>query len=195
MSKADVLALCQSLSTNQADAIAIEKYYDDVVTDLGRDEWLVAASLVATVAGTNQYTPPSNTVELLHVFYDNRVLYKETHRALEGINPQWRDERGTVPTSYVIEDETNEQFRVHPTPTVSSKDFSFVLGEPMGRDFPEYAVCAIHTETRDDLPAFLEMPVALLVLHREFSRESDHKDLKFADTCKVIADMLLRMVA
>lgn len=193
MSRSDVLALCQSLSTDQADATAIDKYYDEAVADLGRAEWLVAASLVAVTAGTNQYTPPTATVDLLAVYYDDRLLAKENLRALEAINPQWRDERGT-PRAYVIEDETSKQFRLYPTPTVSSKDFSFVFGAPLGVDFPEYAVCVTHTETRETLPKWLELPVAFEILQREFARESDHKDMKFSEACKMLAAALLKMV-
>jgi hypothetical protein len=181
------------LSTNQADATAIDKYYDEVVADLGRTEWLVTASLVTATAGTNEYTPPATAIDLLHLFYDDRLLYESKLRAIESVNTHWRDERGP-PKSYIIEDETNKQFRLYPSPVVSSKDFIFMFGSPLGLDFPEYAICIVHTEQREVLPKWLEMPVAFAILSREFARESDHKDAQFADSCKALAEMLMKMV-
>lgn len=193
MPRSDVITLCQDLCTNQADEAALTKFYDEVISDLGRAEWLVTAELLATTAGTNQYNPATTVVEILYVFYDDRLLYKENLRALEAINPQWRDERG-APRAYVIEDETNNQFRLYPTPVVDSKDFIFAFGSPLGLDFPEYAVVVVQTETREVLPEWLEFPIAFEILAREFARESDHVDHEFAKACKSIADILMRMV-
>lgn len=193
MSRSDVLQLCQDLCTNQADAIALTKFYDEVVSDLGREEWLVEVALIATTAGTSQYAPPEPVIELLCVYYDDRLLSKERVRALEAVNPNWRDERGT-PRAYVVEDESNTRFRLYPKPEVDSKDFIFMFGSPLGLDFPEYAVAAVLTELREDLPLWLEMPVAFAILAREFARESDHTDMAFADACKKVSQILMQMV-
>lgn len=193
MSQSDVLSLCQELCTNQADATAIIKYYDEIVADLGRGEWLIVAEILSTTADTFEYDPPSNIADLKAVLYDDRWLYKENLRALEAVNPHWRDERGT-PRAYVLEDESNHKFRLYPKPDRNSKDFVPIFGSPLGLDFPEYSVVVLMTELRTDLPPWLEMPVAWEILAREFARESDHMDLSFAKIAKQISQKMLEMV-
>ena len=194
MGRAEVLALVQDLALDQADAPSIDRYYDDIIYDLGKRPWLTEASLIATVAGTSVYTPADDLIRLLYVFYDNRHLYESSARELEStFGPNWRDRRGT-PVAYYVEDESSLDFRLVPEPEVNSKDFSFVFGSPMGLDFPEYAVAVIHTRTVEDLPVWLELPVAFEILFREFARQSDHQDPTFAVTCKQIADLLMMMV-
>ena len=193
MSRATVLQRVQDLATAQPDAIAIDKFYDHVVADLGRGEWLLTATLVAVTAGTSEYTPPSTVLDIKHVFYDDRVLYKESLRALESVNPSWRDERGT-PYAYVGVDETNKDFRLYPNPDRASKPVIPVHGAPFGWDYPAGTVVIIATEFRENLPPWLEMPVAYDILSREFGRESDHKDRKFADLCDKMSKLLMKMV-
>ena len=127
MAKVDVLQLVQDLSSSQADAIAIDRFYDDVVRDLGQRPWLTQATLISVTAGTATYTPAISVIRILDVYYDNRVLCKATKQELESINARWRDLRGS-PFVYVTEDETAKDFRVVPNPEVSSKDFIFLFG-------------------------------------------------------------------
>lgn len=191
--KSNVLQLVQNLSSSQADATAIDRFYDDVVRDLGQRPWLTQATLISVTAGTAVYTPATSVIRILDVYYDNRVLRKATKQELESIDAQWRDLRGS-PFAYVSEDETAKDFRIVPNPEVSSKDFIFLFGSPFGLDYPEYAVAIVHTETRIDLPAWLEMPVAFEILRREFIRESDHKDAEFAAACGQLSDLLFLLV-
>jgi len=193
MAQSDVLSLVQELSTNQADATAIIKYYEEIVADLGRDDWLIVAEILAVTADTFEYDPPDTTADLKGVFYDDRWLYKENLRALEVINPNWRDERGT-PRAYVIEDESNHKFRLYPTPDRNSKDFIPIFGSPLGMDFPEYSVVVLITELRTDLPPWLEQPVAWEIIAREFARESDHTDATLAKVAHQISQRMLEMV-
>lgn len=194
MAKANVLQLVQDISSNQADATAIDRYYDDVVRDLGQHPWLTQATLISITAGTAIYTPATSVIRILDTYYDDRVLRPATLKEMESINPAWRDARGT-PIAYVNEDETAKDFRLYPNPEVTSKDFIFLFGSPFGLDYPEYAVAIVHTETRIDLPAWLEMPTAFEVLAREFMRESNHQDVAFAKMCKQVADLLLSLVS
>lgn len=194
MAKADVLQLIQDISSQQADATAIDRYYDDVVRDLGQRPWLTQATLISITANTAIYTPATSVIRILGTFYDDRVLISATPREMESISSTWRDARGT-PIAYVNEDEGAKDFRLYPNPEVTSKDFIFLFGSPFGLDYPEYAVAIVHTETRTNLPAWLEMPVAFEVLAREFMRESNHQDVAFAKTCKQMADLLLSLVS
>jgi hypothetical protein len=95
----------------------------------------------------------------------------------------------------VVEDEAHRTFRLYPTPVTTSKSFIFLNGQPLGLDFPAYAVVVFHTETRQDLPAWLELPVALEVAAREMERESNHRHLPFAATAHQLASVLFSMVA
>jgi hypothetical protein len=44
------------------------------------------------------------------------------------------------------------------------------------------------------VPALLELPLALLILDREFSRESDHRDVTFAQAAAELAAVFLAFV-
>lgn len=192
MSKASVLTFVQDFSTTQVDTVAIDRYYDDIVRDLGAQDFLVQVSLVPVDTTTAIYTPPAPTIDLLQVFYDDRVLYKSALLEVEAIG-RWRDIIGT-PVAYIVEDQTSKDFRLFPKPEVNSKPFVFLFGEPLGRDYPEYAAAVVHTETRVDLPEWLETPVAFEILAREFARESDHKDKPFSDACRALAKMFFDYV-
>lgn len=194
MPRADVLQLIADLSGGQADAVLAERYYDDVVDDLGRRQWLTQASLLTTTANTGTYRLPADGIRLLGVFYGDELLDRVALRTLEAYDPHWRDAAGT-PIAYTVEDETTNEFRLFPVPTVPSQDFIFLFGSPFGADFAERAVAVVHTERRDDLPLWLELPVAFDVLAREFARESDHRDPAFAEVARRLAATMYQMVA
>lgn len=195
MSKASVLSLVDNLSANQAEHPAVERFYLEVVQTFAREPWIVAVTVLATQAGTSQYVLPDSLVKILAIFYDDRVLDRLDQVTAESMphGQYWRDAIG-IPLAYVVEDETAKTFRLYPKPAASSKDFTFLVGAPLGADYPEYACALIATEVRDDLPDWLDLPLALLVCEREFSRESTHRDDAFAQTCRAIANVLLGMV-
>jgi hypothetical protein len=192
--KFEVLQLATDLSTAQADPIAIDRFYNDVVTDLGEQGWLQVVMLLPVMAGTAEFTPPdATTIDVKYVFYDDRVMYRENFHALEVVNVNWRDERGT-PAAYVREAESQHSWLLYPKPDRPSKDFVFMFGAPLGLDYPTYAVAVVLAEFRETLPPWLAMPVAFRICEFEFARESDHKDTKFSEACKALADMLFKMV-
>ena len=194
MSKADVIALVTALANSQDDTTMTSDYYDRMVQKMARFPWLTQASLIATVAGTSQYTMTSTQAKLLAVFYDDYLLDRMSLRAIEAVNPEWRDERGT-PIAYVVEDEAAKTFRLYPTPQIASKDFIFIFGSPLGLDYPTYACAIIHTELRETLPAWLELPVAWAITGMEYGRESNHQDPQMAEACEQMSALLLSMVA
>lgn len=195
MAKADVLALVTSFSNGQADSTLIDAYYDNDQSDLARHPWLVGGALVPVTAGTGEFTLDSTMQsKLLGVFYDTRVLDRTTERALEQRNPQWRDEIGT-PVAYMTEDEPAQTFRLYPIPNMAGQPFSFIFGEPMGRDFPLYNVAIFVTEIRTDVPEWMEMALAWRVLAREYGHESNHRDDQFASFAQQLSDVIFAMVA
>jgi hypothetical protein len=52
----------------------------------------------------------------------------------------------------------------------------------------------VFTATADDVPAIDELWIALDVLAREFSRESDHRDATFSKTCMQLAALFRTFV-
>lgn len=193
MAKADVIALATALANSQDDTTMTSDYYDRMVQKLARFPWLTQASLIATTAGTSQYTLTSTQGKLLAVFYDDRLLDRISLRAIEAVNPEWRDERGDV-EAYIVEDEAAKTFRLYRNPTVTSKNFIFLFGAPLSMDFPTYACAIIHTEIRETLPVWLELPVAWAILGMEYGRESNHQDMQMAEACEQMSALLLSMV-
>ena len=62
-------------------------------------------------------------------------------------------------------------------------------------DYPSDGIGVIYTEARDDLPVWLELPVALLVVAREMARESAHRDPEFSQACALVGAMVLQFVS
>ena len=193
MAKVDVLQLVTDFSRGQADVTTVERYYRDIVYLLGRRALLTQASLVASSPGATSYAMPSSAIDLMAVFYDATQLFPASRRELEWENQNWRDEEGP-PQAYITEGETERTIRPYPKPVISSKDFIFLFGSPFGKDFPAYSISMIHTETRTDVPVWLELPLALFILGAEFKRESAHKDPDFSQACELVANSLLEMV-
>jgi len=193
MAKADVLQLVSDLSNGLADATLSERYYREVVFDLGKQGWLTQISIVPVTSGTGTYSFPASAIELLGLFYDDNQLDPLCLRELEWIRYDWRVIHGS-PEGYVRENENDKTFRLYPIPDASSKDFIFLFGSPLGLDYPEYSLAIVHTETRDDLPSWLELPVAFRVLELEFGRESAHRDPTFSKTCGELSKLLFVMV-
>ncbi len=192
--KAQILGLAQVLAANQADVTALDRYFDDVLFDLGASLWLSTITLQTVDQGVRTYYPPANVVGIHGLVFGTHWLSSMGLHGLEMVDAQWRDKRGS-PVAYTFEDETTDTFALYPTPDESSNFLSFPNGLPMGIDYPQGALAVFHTETRTTLPDWLDMPIALKVLWMEFTRESDHADPDFASLCNSVADMLLSLVA
>lgn len=192
MTKASVLQWVDDLGRGRANLDVAELYYHDVAYELARLNQTVNVALISSEANTTSYAFPLDALDLIAVFYDDTELHMATARDMEAHSRGWRDDRGT-PIDYVLEYETSNVFRLYPTPDVSAKDFIF-LGSPLGTDYPEYTAAALYQQKRDDLPEYFDLYMAIEILSREFERESDHRDLKFATLCQQFGALLLRMV-
>lgn len=193
--RADVLALVQLLSNNAADAALCNQFYDEVVTDLAQQRWLTQASVLTLSEGTTTVQLPLNAVEILSLYYDNEAL---TEMGLADLlyvyGEMWRSRRGR-PHAYTRESETAKVIEVAPPPDLPSNPLIPIHGLPTGWDYPLYAGLIINSETRNDVPVYLELPLALLILQREYARESDHQDLALAGAAGALAELLLTMIA
>lgn len=193
MSKVSVLALVDAFAFGLAGSPQVVDYYDDLMWDAAR--WGVSTSvqLIPTVRGDGEYAMPDTEGKRYMLFYDDIQLSMSTIPDLVAVNPDWRDEVGR-PDAYVIQDESEHDVLLYPVPDVNSKDFVFLLGSPMGRDFPDRALGVVMGERRDDLPSWMDVPLALAVLAREYERESDHRDVAFAAACRQMSSTLLALV-
>ena len=137
----------------------------------------------------NTYTIPDDVVKIQEMFYDSSIIPQSTVSSLNALDQEWRDQRGR-PIAHVVEEETTKQFRLYPNPDTNSKDFIFLFGEPLGRDFPEYSVGIVHTEIRDNNPDWLDYIIGLKVIAKEHQKDSDIVDPQFASLCDQLADLL-----
>ena len=186
MTKAATLTLISDISKGQSDSTAIGRIYDDVVRELGQSDVIVRATLIESVIDQSSYSLPAAAIKRQVTFFDNRILDEMKLTQLMSINHNWRDEKGE-PVAVFTEDETEDSFSIYPLPQNQSGS---VAGGDFGSSFPTYAITSIHTAYEADLPTWLELPIAFIVLHREFTRESNHRDVKFAEICLQLGILL-----
>jgi hypothetical protein len=193
MAKADVISLVNLITLNQANANIIDRLYDEAVKDLANMGYMSNTVQIASVAGTATYTLPTQAVKMLNVSHDDRPLAPISTTELNALNSEWRDEVGK-PYAYTFENENAKTFRVYPKPPEASDNQSFGEGSPEGVDYPINIVDCVITETRTDVLIQMELALAFLIIHREYTRESKHTDVKFATLAKQIADLILGLI-
>lgn len=189
--QADVLYLVNLLSNSQADPTTIVQYYKDIVDDWSSKEFLTNADLL-TISVQEEITLPLSVRSILQVIWDQRELGYLSLRELESLNPSWRTQKG-APTSYTDQAETAKTLALYPTPDLPSKPLGTTV-EPLGKDYPVYSMVLMVTEGRQDVPTYLELPLALLILEQEMGRISDHTDLQFSQFAGDFGRFLLSLI-
>lgn len=192
--KTEVLALVAFLSATLADQTECSRIYDEVVQELGHDPraWLAQVAVTDTglasdTSDPEQYELRPAVVKLLGLFYAGRQLTEESIAALTASNTRWREEVGE-PWAYTRQGESGRIVRLYPKPRVLP-----VTGE----NFTTYeqSVLTIYTELRVAvLPEVLVIPLALLILAREFERESVHRDQPLATVFRQLGMSVLNQV-
>lgn len=191
--KADVLNLVNLLSGGTADTNVTPGIYDDIVKGWASSNILTNAYLQPVAApGQPTHDLAPNLLTIQTFIWDNREVRELSLRDVESLDPGWRNRTGT-PHSYVIETESARTLRLYPAPKLPSDPNLGNYGEPLGRDYPAYSTVMIGAETRVDVPVQYELPLALLILQREMSRESDHMDMEFATLAGQMGGTLLSM--
>lgn len=176
MAKADVLTLVDDLSLGQANATEAAIFYDEIIRELGFVEVLTGTETITVHAGTNSYSLASDTIRALEFYNTAGFLTKSVYSGLGSIfGSSWRTRTGS-PLAVTVEDENNNSFSLVPSPNYDD------------------TLTVIRTETRTDVPVWLELPIALEILSREFLRESDHQDIEFSSLSKQIATISFNMV-
>jgi hypothetical protein len=193
MAKADVLQLVADLSASTADQVASGRFHGDIVYEmgLGKSVSLVGAAFVQVSGGTSEYTFPATTIYPLLLFYDDTVLTPSMVKEAEAYDKQWRTTLGE-PRTWLDEHETLRTFDLVPTPR---RDGAAVGVTTPFTGFPEGNVLMIYSENRTDVHAFEELIMALLILAREFDRESDHTDHDAAQYCVQLGALYQAMLA
>ena len=174
-SQTDVANLVALLSNGQADTNLFALEYSDVVNTLGPTRWHTNTAAVNLTEGNTIADFPAAMLNLLAVLYDGRFLSRLELRELEVLNSGWRNAVGT-PIAYTLEAEPVQTAELYPAPYTTSP------------------ATAIYVENRTNVLPILTLPVALLVLQREFSRQSDHVDPDFAALCGTLGQLLLDLL-
>ena len=176
MSKAITLTLIDNLGLTDTTNAEISRLYDDVVRELGMQVILTESSTVAQVAGTATYTPPTNTIRVLEIDSSFGILDQHDYHSLQNLfYSRFRDKVGK-PVIWCHDHESVKDFRLVPGPTESD------------------TLTVLFTQYQTDVPSWLELPIALEVLHREYARESNHQDIDFAMLCRQLANMWFSLV-
>lgn len=188
-----MLALVDEFSYGLADAAPVAAFYDDLMWDATRWGVPSQAVLIPAIKDTAEYRTPDVEGRIYGIFYDDVLLSLETPATLQAVDSAWRDARGR-PRAFVTQEEGEHAFRLYPAPDEDSQDFIFLFGAPFGRDFPARAVGAIIGDRRDDLPEWLDLPLTLAILSREYEHDSAHRDAVFAQSCRTLGNALLGLV-
>lgn len=193
MPKADVLQLVADLSDGLADQTASSAFYDDIINQMGLApaESLVNAAYISVVANQATYAYPLNAIRILALLFDTVYLTPSNIREAEAYDKNWRSQRGE-PRTWLVEQESRRGVTVVPVPPKNGANL--VQQTPFDNGHPEGNLMAIFSEDRLDVHPFEELMMALMVLVREFTRDSDHTDHQFAELCKQVSTFFQMLI-
>lgn len=197
MPKTDTLNLVALLSNGMADAIASESFYNDTMVELAQEDWTTNAIIVALTKGKSEKDLSGTAfVNLKGFIYDDSEIDLASQTEIESIDSEWRDAVGRT-TSYIIEDGNVKTIALYPAPDLPSNPDLGLYGEPLGLDYPTYSGVLFYSyPALDPLQPqyYLELIIALRVLNREFTRESDHIDSEFATVAQTLMSLFKGML-
>lgn len=194
MAFADVMQLVADLSQGQADVTTCTGYYTDIVTEIGLtpSPTCVTVEYVPVTAPQAVFPLPANVINLLALAVDDRELPRATIGELWQYLPSWQDRVGS-PIVWTAEDTLSKRvFQV--VPALGS------AGQPLGGLTPfdpnpaPGNITLVGSVTVVDVHPEEELWVALEILAREFSRDSDHEDPNTAQLCRSLASLFRTLV-
>lgn len=197
VSRTSVLSMVSWLSAGLADQTVCTRLYDEVLRELAHDPRAWCTNYEVQNTGTIADTANTKALELrvsslgmgklLALFFNGRQLSEVSRQELSAMSQHWYDEIGE-PIAYTRDDEDNAVVRIYPRPRRLD-----TTGESVGSLRDSFA--AIYTDVSSAaIPDELLLPVSLLILHREFERESNHRDTAAAEIWKAIGIDLLTKV-
>ncbi len=176
MSKTTTLTLVSDMGLSDTTSGEADRIYDDVVRELGALGILTENGSNSVTAATATYTAPTNTIRILEIHGGYGILDQTDYDIITNLLGARFHLRTGRPTIWCHEHETIKDFRLVPIPNESD------------------TLTTIVTQYQANVPVFLEMPIALEVLHREYLRESNHQDIDFALLCRRLATMWFSML-
>ena len=193
--RTEILAFCDFLSAGLAEQNECLRLYSEVLIELAHDPraWLstVAVSntgLVADNTDPDQLEIRGGVIKLLAMFYSHRQLTEESIGALNGLNADWREHVGE-PWGYTRQGEEGRMLRLYPKPRRLP-----VTGETLSTS-TDSAIALYCDQRTTDVPDVMVLPIALLILAREFERESNHRDQAASEVWRAMATNMLDMIA
>lgn len=184
---ADLTAFVQDLVCDIADGTNVTNIVKVLIedelpaNDFGGDQGLVAAT-----AGTAEYSVALTLRKLYAVFYGGRQLSYERQSDLAAASATWEDSVNT-PLAWTDQLQQDRKFRVFPAPTYASASTNSLVTETD-------RFITLGTFSLSTLPDYLRLPCALWVLAREFERESNHRDMTFAQVARGLAERCFTMI-
>lgn len=177
MAKQDVLDLIDDLTLEKADDDEISDMYDEILRELGFIELLTGIENILVADEIPAYKVALDTIRVLEVHSGNvgRLDRTDGQSLRAYFGSDWRHRRGT-PIAHTATDQDSDVVRLVPIPDCGD------------------LLTIIRTELVDCLPKWLELPVALLIISREFQRESGHQDVAFAQIAQELAALFFLMV-
>jgi hypothetical protein len=188
VTKATILSLVSMLSCNLADVTEIDRLYGEVILDLGSDtrQWFTNFSQINPGTTVSQIDQESlelpaeiNLARLIALFYNGRELSREAESTFETRSRHWHDRPGS-PVAF----------------TTDQRSDRFVRLYPKNDTFQNTEVGVLHTLSvrTTNVPEVMALPIAMLVLAREFERESIHRDMDFAKACRALGQEMLNYI-
>lgn len=173
MAKADVLDLVEDFGVNGVNEDEIDVFYDEIIRELGAFEVLVGTELVSVLSGQAEYMVSGENVKVFEIHHSTRgrldMVSEQGLRAALGAS--WMSRTGT-PIAATMDQQGGESFRLVPVP---NQDATLTM---------------LVSERKDDVPKWLELIIALQILHREYARESDHQDIQLAQAALALSSIL-----
>lgn len=183
--KATVLDLVTSLSYGLADTAEIDRIWGELIIDLANDPRQFFSNVVGLDSGTvadlrdqEQLELPaaSNIGRVIALFYQGRQLSREDERTFATKQRTWPDRIGR-PVAF----------------TTDQRGDRFLRLFPKNDTFDVNSVVLFYTQSvrTTSIQDFYALPLALLVLAREFERESNHRDMDFSKACRALGTQLM----
>lgn len=176
MAKADVLQLVSDFSLHAVDSNQFDDFYAEVIRELGGFDVLVSTRKLSVEKDVHTYTIASDTLRIMQVYLNgiSRLDFTNQEAIIDAFGLNWRQLKGT-PISYTQEQEGSRFIRLVPAPDSDGE------------------LTIFRADERDDLPSWLELPVAIEVVHRIFTAESDIQDVAFARVARGLADTMFEV--
>jgi len=193
--KTNILALALEIGGRDAynayvgDENRMSEYFDEVITELAKSlsAPFMDATQIRALDSTSVYSYPTGAERLEAVFFDTQQLSKTNVNELEALSSAWRTDEGT-PFAWTQDRTTARTFQIYPMPDANGDTLPGTL--VWGSTFPSDDLALIYTESREnDLADWAALYVAYSVLSREFSRISDHQDIRFSKLCDAVASL------